>query len=447
MVTVVGLPSLSVNSATICAGASTTLTATGANTYTWDFGPNTASVSVSPSVSTVYTVSGSSLGCSSSNTAAITVNPLPTVTANSATVCNGGFAILTATGANTYSWSNGSNNFSISVSPSVTTNYTVSGTSLAGCTNSFVTSVSITASPSVSVNSSTICAGLPAVITASGAVTYTWSNGSNNASISITPSVTTSYTVMGTVPGCGVTPSNVAVVNVNPLPSLTVTGNNTVCAGSSLTQTVSGAQTYSWSTGALTSTVSVTPSITISYSVSGTNTNNCTASIVKTITVVALPTISVASTASVLCTGDQATLTASGASAYTWATGAGATSVVSPTATTVYSVVGTNTAGCSSTMNFTQTVSACTGIASNIPYRNNDVSIYPNPFMGIVNLDFADVSVSYIVSVYNMTGQIILRESIKGNGMINLEKLSKGIYLLKIESGEGRASVKRIVKE
>ena len=80
-ITVGNAPVISVNSPTICAGSTTTLIASGVNTYTWSTTETTSSIVVSPSATSIYTVSGNLTGCSSaaSQTVAVTVNSLPTV--------------------------------------------------------------------------------------------------------------------------------------------------------------------------------------------------------------------------------------------------------------------------------------------------------------------------------------------------------------------------------
>jgi hypothetical protein len=99
------------------------------------------------------------------------------------------------------------------VSPSSTTNYSVTGTSSAGCvsTNTAVSSVTVNALPVVSAasNMTYICVGQTATLTATGGLTYTWSTGGNTSAEIITPTVTTSYTVTGTAAN---TCSNTAVI-------------------------------------------------------------------------------------------------------------------------------------------------------------------------------------------------------------------------------------------
>jgi hypothetical protein len=155
-VTVNPIPTISVNSGTICSGNSFTIIPIGASTYTFSNGNP-----VSPTVNTSYGVTGtSSAGCVASNTAIcnVSVNPSPTVTiaSNQTLICVGGAAILTASGALTYTWSNSSNNNSIVVSPTVTTVYTVTGSDANGCENSFVYSLNVSTCNNISSNSNSI---------------------------------------------------------------------------------------------------------------------------------------------------------------------------------------------------------------------------------------------------------------------------------------------------
>lgn len=122
---------------TICSGQSATLTANGGNSYLWNTSSTNNSVVVSPTLSSVYSVTGTTNGCSNTSSVSITVNSNPNVTASSSTslICTGEVAVLTASGASSYTWSSGPISNTITVSPTVTTVYTVTGTDANGCTN------------------------------------------------------------------------------------------------------------------------------------------------------------------------------------------------------------------------------------------------------------------------------------------------------------------------
>ncbi|MDG1842292.1 MAG: hypothetical protein P8I93_08090, partial [Crocinitomicaceae bacterium] len=132
-------PTVTINNQTICDGDDVTLTAVvtgaqGTGDFTWaPGGANTQSITVSPSSTQVYTCDYTENGCPATTAqATVTVTPLPTVTVNSLTICEGDIATLTATPntvGGTYSWSpGGANTATINVTPTSTTNYTVTYT-------------------------------------------------------------------------------------------------------------------------------------------------------------------------------------------------------------------------------------------------------------------------------------------------------------------------------
>src|ERR1019366_7249809 len=111
-----------------------------ATTYLWNTGATTAGIAVTPASTTNYTVTGTTTGCSTAKTATVTVNPLPIVTVNASTVCNGTSATLTASGATTYLWNTGATAAGITVTPASTTNYMVTGITT-GCSIAKTTTV------------------------------------------------------------------------------------------------------------------------------------------------------------------------------------------------------------------------------------------------------------------------------------------------------------------
>ncbi len=349
-VTVNSAPVLAVNNATICSGSSTVLSASGAASYSWSTGASTSSVAVAPSATTIYTVTGANALCSATNTVDVTVVATPTISVNSATICSGSSATVIASGATTYNWNTGATTATISVSPTSTTNYTVTGASWT-CTNTKTLSVTVKPSPVVSVNSTTVCAGITSSLTASGATTYSWSTGATSASISVTPASTSVYTVTGTTSGC--TNIKTTTVTVNPAPVISV-NSATICSGATATLTANGAVTYAWNTGSTSSNITASPTSNTTYTVSGTSSAGCTSTSTTSIIVSTAPPVTV--NAASICTGSSATLTATGASSYTWSTGSNSTSIiVIPLSTTVYTVSG-YLAGCASTTVKTTTV-------------------------------------------------------------------------------------------
>ncbi len=384
-VTVVPSLTVTVNSPSICSGQTANLTASGANTYTWTAGATSTGVNTAnatPVLTTTYTVTGTSGSCSATAVSTVTVNNNPVVTVNSPSICSGQTATLTAGGATTYSWSAGattSGTNTATAAPLTTTTYTVTGTT-GSCTGTAVSTVTVNASPVVTVNSPTICAGQTANLTATGATTYTWSagaTGTGGGNATASPAATTTYTVTGTTGTCSDTAISTVTVNPNPV---IVVNSPSVCAGQIATLTATGAASYTWSAGAVSSgggSATANPIVTTTYTVTGT-TGSCTGTAVSTVTIINNPTILVNSPA--ICSGQTALLAATGATSYTWSAGAtstgGGNATATPASTTSYTVTGT-TSGCSNTAIATVTVTAtpsvtvtsdtiCTGQTANL---------------------------------------------------------------------------------
>jgi hypothetical protein len=374
-VTVNPLPTVSATASpsSICTGASSTLTGSGATTYSWMPGSlSGTSVTVTPSSSTTYTVTGTSAaGCSGTATVAVTVNPLPTVSASAspATICAGASSTLTGSGATTYNWMPGSlSGTSVTVTPSSSATYTVTGTTAAGCTGTATVAVTVNPLPVVTLSgSNTFCAGGSSTLTGTSGGTSQWyQNGvaipgaTNNTYVATTAGV---YNMIKTnVSGCSDSAATGITITVNPTPTVTATAApTTICSGSSTTLTASGATTYNWMPGSLPgATVTVSPTTTTTYTVTGTNASGCSNTATVTITVNPIPTVTAAASSTSICTGNNVTLTGSGASTYLWNPGAisGSPITVTPASTTTYSVTGTDVNGCTGTGTITVTVGA-----------------------------------------------------------------------------------------
>ncbi len=273
------------SSNTICAGSTVTLTGSGAVNYTWTpVGITTATAAVTPTATAIYTLSAVMVGCptlTSTTTKTITVNAT-TVTVNSGAICTGSaFTITPAGSATSYTISGGS----AVVTPTANATYTVTGTnSVTTCSNSAISTVTVNALPTISVTSGAICAGNSYTMVASGAGTYTYTGGS----AVVTPTANTSYSVTGTSTlGCVGSNTAVSSVTVNANPSVSAsTSNSMICSGESAVLTAStSATSYTWNTGATTMSVSVSPTVTSTYTVNVSNAAACVASSTVMVTV------------------------------------------------------------------------------------------------------------------------------------------------------------------
>lgn len=210
-----------------------------------------------------------------------TDTPSPVVTVNSATICPGESATLTASGAMYYQWSTGETGHTITVSPDSTTTYSVIGKTAGFYAAPVSAEVTVNPIPVVSLNNASICEGQSATLTASGAETYVWSNGASGESISVSPTETTTFTVTGTTAGCAAAPVT-AQVTVNPLPSVTITTDQQ--GQYTLLDATGPGLTYLWSTGELTSSIQVNTSGV--YTVTVTNDAGCSAASSVSVTVI-----------------------------------------------------------------------------------------------------------------------------------------------------------------
>jgi hypothetical protein len=205
----------------------------------------------------------------------------PTAAVNSCGASN--FTLIAPPGQGPYSWNSGQipipSNLTV---PNYTNNILVSNFSgtlqltmnpLGGC-GAITKTISLVVTPgpgTVTVNSSSICAGQSATLTANGANTYTWSNNNFTPSITVSPTITTNYTVVGAdLNGCNDTA--IASVGILPMPTVNVIGNPSVCVGTSANFVfVGNAPSYSLNGVSVGNTVSILTPSTTNYTVSCTN--------------------------------------------------------------------------------------------------------------------------------------------------------------------------------
>jgi len=347
--------------------------------YQWDFtGATTASSSAKNPSNIVYPTTGSypvSLkiitDCDTvlaSTIVTLTVSPTTTSVSSNTTICSGSITTLSVNGATSYSWSpatglNSSNSAVVNASPNSTTTYTVSGIALNGCNYSLPVTVNVNAKPSIQISgSSVICPGATVSLSASGATNYSWNTGATSTAIQIAPTTNNIYAVTGTdANGCTAITSK--TVSIYSLPIVTIIGSSPICIGNTSTLTAIGAFTYSWNTTNTNQTISVSPSITTTYSVIGTDANGCTGSSHTIVTVNSLPIANAGSDIN-FCQGSSSQLNALGGTNYSWTPATGlnnnniANPIANPITTTNYTVTVSDGNGCSSTDDILITINA-----------------------------------------------------------------------------------------
>ncbi len=366
----------------LCAGTQDTWLATtmpGATSYAWSYPSGWLGTSSVSALSATAGVSGNlsvtatySCGTSSPTTLYVSTVPAPVVAITSATppiICSGQVVTINGSGAGVVSYTLAPDGLTgtppFTVMPSSSTVYGLIGENANGCFsyNSASVSITVKATPTIQVNSGSICLGQPFTMTPTGATSYNYSSTFNT-----------------------VTPANI------------------------------GVQTYT---------------------VTGTNTTGCVSEpVVSSVTVNALPNVTVSANRLVMCAKETVSLSAGGATTYTWTnnnlTSTGFT--VSPATSTVYTVTGTQ-AGCSKSATITITVNNCVGLSEANKDEDGVISIYPNPSNGEFTITSAKPA---HIAIYDMSGKIIFEGEINAtNQKVDLNHYPSGQYLLKATSLNG----------
>lgn len=320
---------------------------------TWSLGGNfsTGTLSAGTYYYRLITTCGITTNSIASNVATVSVGAYPTVTAAVAPtlVCTGHTASLSALSGNAigFTWAGPAGYTASTQSAQVLAGnnsagqYTVTATSSLGCSGSTVITVNLLPLPVLAAVSipSVICAGQTATLYAGGASQFTWSTQQTGTAIVVAPATSQTYTISNQSSPCPLVTTTLNV-NVVPTPTLSVTTSPaSLCIGASGTFVVSGAATYSWNTGFTGSTYVQSTLSSAPYIVTGTS-NNCSAS--STLVASPLPLVTLSTSGASVCAGSSTTLTAVGASTYSWSmTGnSGAIQIVQPVVSNTYVVTG-----------------------------------------------------------------------------------------------------------
>jgi gliding motility-associated-like protein len=405
-----------------CFGSFIQLSAIGGSTYTWT--PNHPA-DLSFVNNTGYTVvvnlanvgtdsifiyaesnSGPSL-CTGRDTVVLTINPTPTITTvgnASPSICAGSPVVLQTASSGTvpvtYAWSpatalSSTTTSSVTASPTVTTIYTAVGSYTSGCASAAAFTVNVIPVPSFTVNSAVFCSGLSDSLkvvpttTATAASSYTWSPATGlsatsgsavlaNPTASGAAAVIQTYTVTGSNSANGTTCPNIssviATVTVNPLPQISVPASP-ICGGQTTALGATGAATYTWTSSSTPptittgSTVVVTPSVTITYTIAGTSSvsaGSCTNYTTATIVVNDAPGFSASVIPNTFCLGDSSIINLTPnnpalSATYAWGPAGGLSATTGTHVVATPTVAGTNnylvTATATSTCQFQQVIS------------------------------------------------------------------------------------------
>lgn len=353
-------------------------------------------------------------------------------------ICVGDEATLTATGADTYTWSpaaslNSTTGASVTtiVLNSVGSNTFVVTGSRVGCPDA-TDEIVVTVDPNITVNAGddvSVCLGDTVALNATGGAEYTWSpfsslSNSSGNTVGASPSVNTTYTVSSESNGCF--SSDEVMVTVLALPTFVASEDVSVCVGESSTFRVGATadeNTYTWFPNFEGDVlernpsvyVRISPTLSSAFIITTTGENMCSANDTISITLNSLPTLAIAPSGNITATsGSPVALTASGAVTYSWTP---ANKFSSATGTTVnfssttvgsnsISVIGVDANGCQSSLSFAINVSSSSGNSIEEERDLGWLSVYPNPYKGLTNIVFTTLSSLPVqIEVFNLLGQ------------------------------------------
>jgi hypothetical protein len=229
-----------------------------------------------------------------------------------------------------------------------------------------------------------------------------------------------------------------------------------VCEGSNVTLTASGtAKDYTWSGGVLNG-IAFTPRSSATYTVTGTDANNCTTTTSRVVTVFSVPNVGIKVTPLVtsVCFGDSISLSGTGAKTYTWTGGVINGARFAPTASDIYTVTGKDASSCENTASQVIEVKSCeVNISINEGLSSlQQLSVYPNPTNGVFNISIKNAKFKELsILVVNMLGKEVFSALDKNNSVeyhaeINLETLLKGVYYLKLSTGSDYVIKKLVIQ-
>jgi|GEM_PF-1048293 len=306
---------------------------------------------------------------------------------------------------------------------------------------------------SLTANTTTICTGDQVNLTAGGADTYTWSTGSNAGGIVESPLVTTVYNVVGTntITGCMSTKSETVIVNETPV-IFVIAGNQNVCSGSPVNLTALGGSSYVWSNGSNGANITVSPTVSTTYTVLATGSNGCTGSATQLIGTYPLPSVTASSNRpNEMCPTETAILTAAGTGVtYQWTSNVSPVVLVgnpvnvSPSSTTIYTVTATDANGCQKSSTVVQNVINCTGVNEHTVLSS--LNTYPNPTTGEFSIE-SNNTLTKSIEIIDVAGKVVSTStSNKEVVKLSLKDLSNGIYYVKIRSNSS-VEVIKVVKQ
>jgi uncharacterized delta-60 repeat protein len=338
-------------------------------------------------------------------------------------------------------------------SPGSTTDYILHLRNQYGCIDLDTVTITVYPLPGPQIQTSgptSFCIGdsvmLTAVDTTNGTVSYLWSNGSPNQSITVDTTGVYAVVITNAIGCSGITSIN---VTSNPPPLINAGSDVSFCVSSTVQLCATGGTTYAWTPAFGLSDTTIAcpmagPTSGTTYIVYGTDANGCVSSDTVVVSLYPAPSVPVISR-------NVAVLTSTSAVSYQWyfnnaiipgATGQSYT----PTANGNYYVVTTDANGCQA---FSSTYAM---VDVGIPEltATNLINLFPNPSNGKFTAEFDQKGLGATIEIFNISGQKIYAEEISPNG-ISIHELNitsdAGIYFVRITLEDGASFSRRMIIE
>jgi len=448
-VTINNPPPFSLGADTSQCGGTVALDAgSGFASYSWSTGDNTQMSSATATGNYSVTVSDAN-GCVMHDTMMVTINPAPSVNLGpDTTQCGGSVTLDAGNPGSVYFWSNSTTNQTTAATS--TNTYVVQVVTLAGCTSTDSINVTINPIPQVDLGPDTAaCAGSIVLDAGNPGSTYAWNNGPPTQTNTVSTNGT--YIVVVTSPA-GCTESDTINVTLNSNPTVNANADQFACPGDTVALSATGAQSYTWSNGIQAPSITVSPTVSTTYYVTGTDVNGCQATDVTTVYI--LQNTSASFTYTITGVTTQFTSTSNNATSYSW--DFGDNSPVSAqqnpshtyTANGTYTVTLTVTGPCGVVTTQQIVVINTIGIQEELPGLS--MSLYPNPSSGVFNLQLElDKEQKILVEICDLRGARIWSEEQRlrsCNRQISLEGVESGMYLVRIRTEKGAVTRKLIIQ-
>jgi large repetitive protein len=435
---------------TFCEGDSLKLTASGGINYVWSTGAMTPSVFAKQNQIFEVTVTAAN-GCTQTATVTTTMKLRPTATVlpNFKAICAGDSTQFTANGGETYLWRTPQGN---PTTPSVWAKsggiYTAVAIGANGCRDSINATLQVNPLPiaDITVKNTGIpnvfCEGDTLTLIGKGGMGFNWANGlGNDSTIQVRQNGTYTVTVTSSF-GCRATSSK--AISFLTVPTIQITGVNTICEGTSQNLLASGSTgSYVWSTGATTSAISINRAGT--YAATVTAVNGCRNSIKQVVTALPLPTARITYTYPIVGSAGRVNFNSStsvGASTYNWRFSDGQTSILANPS------INFTTNGSKSAqlivVNSTQCVDSTTqtvligNVSANDLPEGVMVNLAPNPVTDILMITVKlpnglPKSMANTIRIKNSLGQQIIQKTITDTPLsIDTFNWVSGLYFVEI---------------